>query len=72
MSVPTNLPVEYFINTCNTTATLQECQYNYNMAHCNFDYYQSWGDIFYCIDPNYWAFLGLAGALGLSIAGAAW
>ena len=42
------------------------------MAHCNFGFYRGWGDLFYCINPNFWAFLGLSIVLGASIAGAAW
>ena len=42
------------------------------MAICNFGAYQGWMDMFYCIDPNFWAFFGLALVLGWSIAGAAW
>jgi hypothetical protein len=32
----------------------------------------SWGTLFYGIDPYAWANLGIAMALGMSIAGAAW
>lgn len=73
-------PTTANINYCNTTQnpdgttnmTIQECQYNFNMAICNYGAYQGWMDMFYCIDPNFWAFLGLALVLGWSIAGAAW
>jgi len=34
--------------------------------------YQGWKDMFYCIDPASWAFMGVALSLGLSIIGAAW
>ena len=36
------------------------------------DHIMGWMDLWYCIDPNAWAFIGLALALTLSIAGAAW
>ena len=32
----------------------------------------SWGDLFYGIDPYAWGNMGIALALGMSIAGAAW
>ena len=32
----------------------------------------SWGDMFYCINPYAWAYLGVAFAIGLSIFGAVW
>ena len=32
----------------------------------------SWGDLFYGIDPYAWGNIGIALALGMSIAGAAW
>ena len=31
-----------------------------------------WKDMFYCISPYSWAYMGVALALGLSIIGAAW
>jgi hypothetical protein len=34
--------------------------------------YQGWKDMFYCISPYSWAYMGVALALGLSIIGAAW
>jgi len=34
--------------------------------------YQGWMDMFYCISPYAWAWMGLAMALGFSIVGAAW
>ncbi len=34
--------------------------------------YTGWKDMFYCIDPNAWAYMGVALSLGLSIIGAAW
>mmetsp|Transcript_35736 Transcript_35736/g.48210 ORF Transcript_35736/g.48210 Transcript_35736/m.48210 type:complete len:99 (-) Transcript_35736:378-674(-) len=33
---------------------------------------EGWMDLWYCIDPNAWAFIGLALALTLSVIGAAW
>lgn len=32
----------------------------------------NWGDMFYCINPYSWAYLGVAFAIGLSIFGAVW
>jgi len=34
--------------------------------------YTGWMDLFYCIEPHSWAFLGLAFSLGFSIIGASW
>ena len=34
--------------------------------------YTTWNDVLYCIDPNHWAYLGIAMAMGVSVAGAAW
>ena len=31
-----------------------------------------WKDMFYCISPYSWAYMGIALALGMSIIGAAW
>lgn len=48
------------------------------MATANFpdvcinETYTGWMDMFYCITPYSWCWLGLALALGLSIIGAAW
>ena len=39
---------------------------------CIDDSYTGWAQMFYCIQPQAWAFVGLAVALGLSIVGAAW
>ncbi len=39
---------------------------------CALSNYTGWMDVFYCINPGYWAFLGLALALGFSVIGAAW
>ena len=66
------LPIEKQIDVCTDGMTINECQYNYNMAHCNYGYYSGWQDIFYCINPSFWAFLGLGFVLAMSIAGAAW
>ena len=33
---------------------------------------QGWQDLFYCIHPSSWAYMGVALALSLSIIGAAW
>ena len=61
---------------CDTTdpsmANLYACQYAYTVGVCNAGDYQGWMDIFYCIDPNFWAFMGLGITLGASIFGAAW
>lgn len=32
----------------------------------------SWGEIFMCINPYFWAYLGVASALGFSLIGASW
>jgi len=32
----------------------------------------NWGDMFYCVNPYSWAYLGVAMAIGLSIFGAVW
>ena len=34
--------------------------------------YEGWKDMFYCVDPAAWAYMGVALSLGLSIIGAAW
>ena len=34
--------------------------------------YDTWGDLFYCIRPESWAYMGIAIALGFSIMGASW
>lgn len=34
--------------------------------------YQGWKDMFYCISPLSWLYMGIALAMGLSIFGAAW
>jgi len=34
--------------------------------------YGGWRDMFYCITPFAWTYIGIALAMGLSIAGAAW
>lgn len=34
--------------------------------------YEGWKDMFYCIHPLSWAYLGVALSIGLSIIGAAW
>lgn len=34
--------------------------------------YAGWMDVFYCINPNFWAFLGLSMILGVSVIGAGW
>lgn len=31
-----------------------------------------WKDMFYCVSPYSWAYMGVSLALGLSIIGAAW
>ena len=39
---------------------------------CQTHLYQGWKDMFYCISPYAWAYMGVALSLGLSIIGAAW
>lgn len=39
---------------------------------CTSGNYQGWFDLFYCINPNSWAFLGVGIALAFSTVGAAW
>ena len=34
--------------------------------------YSTWSQLFYCISPYTWAYMGIAIAFGLSIIGAAW
>lgn len=34
--------------------------------------YTGWRDVFYCISPYAWNYVGIALAMGLSIFGAAW
>ncbi len=58
---------------CNISAgNISACQYNFNMGICESGAYNGWMDMIYCIDPNFWAFMGLSIVLGASIAGAAW
>ena len=66
------LPQAQFCNTSDPTVTIQSCQYNFNMGICESGAYNGWMDMIYCIDPNFWAFMGLSIVLGASIAGAAW
>ena len=40
--------------------------------YCTAGQYSGWKDMFYCIDPHSWAYMGVALSLGLSIIGAAW
>jgi len=35
-------------------------------------HYNGWKDMFYCIHPLSWAYMGVALSIGLSIIGAAW
>ena len=39
---------------------------------CSQDYITGWKDMFFCINPVSWAYMGVAIALGFSIIGAAW
>ena len=39
---------------------------------CAAGMYYGWKDMFYCIDPYSWSYMGIAIALGFSIIGAAW
>lgn len=39
---------------------------------CAAGLYSGWTDMFYCISPYSWAYMGVAIALGFSIIGAAW
>ena len=39
---------------------------------CAAGVYTGWKDMFYCISPYSWAYLGVAIALALSIIGASW
>ncbi len=39
---------------------------------CSSGLYTGWKDMFYCISPYSWAYMGVVLALGLSIIGAAW
>ena len=67
------LPATFQCDTSiNTAENLYKCQYSYTVAVCDAGDYQGWMDIFYCIDPNFWAFFGLGITLGASIFGAAW
>ena len=34
--------------------------------------FNDWSSVLYCIDPNHWAYLGIAMAMGVSVVGAAW
>ena len=45
---------------------------NNTVGVCYNGTYSGWRDVFYCIDPNFWAMIGLAMVLGTSIIGAAW
>ena len=42
------------------------------LYHCLTGEYDGWKDMFYCTDPSFWAYMGVALSLGLSIIGAAW
>ena len=39
---------------------------------CTSGEYAGWKDLFYCISPYAWLYVGIALAMGLSILGAAW
>lgn len=49
-------------------AQVQVC-YNENLEPIDIN---GWKDMFFCISPISWAYLGVAIALGFSIIGAAW
>ena len=34
--------------------------------------FTNYSDLFYCIDPNFWAYIGIAFSLGISVVGAGW
>ena len=46
--------------------------YEATVGVCANGTYTGWRDVIYCIDPNFWAYVGLAMVLGASIIGAAW
>ena len=46
--------------------------YAQTVGVCVLGNYAGWKDIFYCIHPGFWAFIGLTMALGLSVIGAGW
>jgi len=39
---------------------------------CVLGNYTGWKDMFYCVNPQFWAFIGLSIVLGVSIIGAGW
>ncbi len=55
-----------------TTVEFNQAFYAGTVGVCAAGTYTGWRDVFYCIDPNFWAYVGLAMVLGASIIGAAW
>lgn len=46
--------------------------YNGTVGVCVLGSYTGWIDMFYCINPAFWAFIGMVIALGISVIGAGW
>ena len=46
--------------------------YNGTVGVCVNGTYQGWRDVVYCINPQWYAFIGLSMVLGISVIGAAW
>ena len=55
-----------------TTEEFNKAFYAGTVGVCAAGTYTGWRDVFYCIDPNFWAYVGLSMVLGASIIGAAW
>lgn len=60
------------MSTAQTAWNFENPWYNNTVGVCVNGTYTGWRDMFYCVDPGFWAFLGLVMSLGLSIVGAAW